>query len=243
MATDEQPFVRIAIRSPVLDVFQIDESIDIRPLIVNKKDKFDVSSANPNQFPDLFNKFRHLCACRFYSSIVLGFAISFLIMFIVFASTFTHSYAMYLTQKGAIWTFLALAIFFSLLWPPLYFLPIIVGRSYNKKYLASLKSLFTTMQNQGYIEKDLTKYPDSLQMAFWQSSWFKWHQDLNHYLLHYRSWYGFLALKYFLWAYNNLKFPIDEISKWDCWFNKFVGLYGESNGAYLSRVFGDRYHP
>ena len=102
MATDEQPFVRIAIRSPILDVFRIDESIDIRPLIVNKKDKFVVSSANPDEFPDLFNKFRYLCACRFYSSIRLGFAISFLILFIVFASTFTHSYAMYLTQIGTI---------------------------------------------------------------------------------------------------------------------------------------------
>ena len=41
-----------------------------------------------------------------------------------------------------------------------------VGHSYNKKYLPSLKALFQKMQTLGYIEKDITKYPDSLQMAF-----------------------------------------------------------------------------
>lgn len=64
MQDDKQPFVRISIRSPSLDIFRMDESIDIRKFIVNKKDKFDVSSANPSEFPTLFNKFRHVCACQ-----------------------------------------------------------------------------------------------------------------------------------------------------------------------------------
>ena len=41
-----------------------------------------------------------------------------------------------------------------------------VGHSFNKKELATLKALFVKMQTEGYIEKDINKYPDSLQMAF-----------------------------------------------------------------------------
>ena len=77
MQDDKQPFVRIPIFSPSFDVFRIDESYDIRKVIVNKKEKFDVSSAHCSGFPKLFNKFRLISNCQYYASAVLGLAIAF----------------------------------------------------------------------------------------------------------------------------------------------------------------------
>ena len=241
MQDDKQPFVRISIRSPSLDIFRMDESIDIRKLIINKQEKFNVSSANPSEFPTLFNKFRHVCACQWWANtIVLAIGITFFVLFIAFISIFTGT--TYWTEIGAIWTFCALFIFFLvLLYPSLIFLADFVGHFYNKKYLASLKSLFLKMQHEGYLEKDIHKYPDSLQMAFWDGSWYTWHQDPDHYLLHWKLWYGFLALKYFFWAYDNLKFPIDETIKWNSWFNRFVGMYCAANNAYSTRIFDNKH--
>lgn len=89
------------------------------------------------------------------------------------------------------------SIFYSFSFDFVFLISLLVFHYYNKKYLAPLKSLFSKMQTEGYIESDLVKYPESLQMAFWEHHWFDWHKDLNHCLHHWVWWYGFLALKHF----------------------------------------------
>ena len=239
MENKQDPMVRIPIRSPVLDIFRIDESYDIRKVIVNKQKKYDVSFTNPNDFPKLFHKFQLICNCQtFANMLVLGVGITFLIMFIIFISEFID-YWLYPSQMQAIWWCLAVAVFCFIIYLVLVFLPLMVGHSFNKKELPTLKALFVKMQTEGYIEKDINKYPDSLQMAFWPYHWYQWHQNVDHYLVHWRNWYGFLSLKYFFWAYDNLKFPIDETKPWNTWFNRFVQFYAP-NDNYIKRVFANK---
>ena len=103
MENKQDPMVRIPIRSPVLDIFRIDESYDIRKVIVNKQKKYDVSSTNPNDFPKLFHKFQLICNCQTFANVlVLGVGITFLIMFIIFISEFID-YWLYPSQMQAIW--------------------------------------------------------------------------------------------------------------------------------------------
>ena len=216
-------YFKISIWSPQLDIFRVDESYDIRQVIINKKDKYDLKELSANDFPAFFFKIKKLCGCQYFAnSVISAFGITFLIVFIVFIGIFTDSYQCYLSVFAAIWTMFGLSIFFILAYPFFFFGPMIAFNSYNKKYLSKLKSIFVQMQNAGYIEKDITKYPESLQMAFWEYRGYDWHRDLNHYLHHWKSWYGVASLKYFFWAYDNLQFPIDEKSKWNSWFNRFV---------------------
>ena len=89
MNSNQEPFVRIPIRSPDLDVFRIDESYDIRKFIVNKQEKYDVSSINPSDFPKLFKKFQSICNCKmFANTLVISGVISFWVCFIAFISEF-----------------------------------------------------------------------------------------------------------------------------------------------------------
>lgn len=239
MDNDQKPLLRISIRSPDLDVFRIDESYDIRKFIINKQKKFDVSNVNPSDFPKLFKKFQSICNCKIYANIVpLSLAITFWVCFIAFICDFVD-YWLYPSLMQLIWWFLALAIFFTIVYCILLFIPWMAGHYYNKKELPILKALFLEMQSHGYIEKNLNQYPDSLQMAFWQYHWYNWHQDLDHYLMHWKSYYGFLSLKYFFWAYDNLKFPIDENLPWNCWFNRFVQMYAP-NDNYIKRIFKNK---
>lgn len=216
----------VSIYDPTLDIFRVDESYDVRQVIVNKKEKYDVSSANPNDFLTFFFKIKKLSPLIFYDKVVVfWFGISILIGFVIILGCCAHPYQLYLESLALIWVFFALTVFFFVLYLVLYFLPFATFHSYNKKYLQSLKKLFKKMQDEGYIEKDLSKYPESLQMAFWEYHWYDWHRDLNHIICHW-SWYdGFLALKYFFWVYDNLNFPIDENAKWICWFDHCVGCY------------------
>lgn len=220
-------YFQTSIWSPQLDLFRVDESYDVRHVITNKKDKYNLEAITTNDFPTFFFKIKKLCGLQFFGkSVILGLGISFFIIFIVFISIFSNNYQSYLSVIGVIWSMFGLGIFFLFIAYPLFaFSPLIIFHSYNKKYLPILKSIFKRMQTQGYIEKDLAKYPESLQMAFWEYKWYDWHRNLNHYLHHWQSWYGLVALKYFFWAYNNLKFPIDEASKWNSWFNQFVSRY------------------
>ena len=239
MNSSQEPFIKIPIRSPDLDVFRIGESYDIRKFIINKQKKYDVSSINPTDFPTLFKKFQSICNCKlFANTLVLSCVITFWVCFIAFICD-SVDYWLYPSQMQLIWWFLALAIFSLVVYCILLFVPSIAGHYYNKKELPALKTLFLEMQTTGYIEKDLNQYPDSLQMAFWQYHWYNWHQDVDHYLEHWKSWYGFLSLKYFFWAYDNLKFPIDETSTWNCWFNRFVQMYAP-NDNYIKRIFANK---
>lgn len=218
-------FIKKSIWSPSLDIFRVDESYDLRKVIINKQTKFDVSMTSPQTFPNFFYQFKRNCETQYWAnSIILGIGIALFTLFIISAGTLSNPYWIYLKFLGLIWGFFATGTFFLfLLYPCMIFVPYLIFRSYNKKYLPSLKKVFLTMQQEGYIEKDLSKYPESLQLAFWEHSLHAWNADFNHYLRHSKSWYGLLALKYFFFAYDNLKFPIDDNTKWINWFNQFVG--------------------
>ena len=41
---------------------------------------------------------------------------------------------------------------------------------YNKTYLKKYLTVFKQMQTAGYVEPDLSKYPETLQMAFYSRS-------------------------------------------------------------------------
>ena len=227
MAKESKLLLRVLIHDPELDIFRVDESYDIRQLITNKKDKFDVSSSNPNDFIQLFNKIRKLSPIIFYDQmLVFWFGIGSIFGFIVTLGCCAQTTQMYLSNLGLVWgIFMIPCSLLFIIFPILYIIPVSIFCSYNHKYLKQLRALFQTMQNEGYIEKDLSKYPESLQMAFWPYHWYDWHADLNHYIRHWSWFYGFLALKYFFWAYDNLQFPIDEKQEWSSWFNQFTGCY------------------
>lgn len=149
-----------------------------------------------------FLSIKKISALAFYDWIfILWLGIASLIGFFFVLGLLSQTSQMYLLSIAVIWGYFTLPVFFICLYLIFYLIPFLTFRWYNKKYLNQLKSVFLKMQTKGYIEKDLAKYYESLQMAFWQYHWFDWHRDLNHYLRHWHSFYGFLALKYFFWAY------------------------------------------
>ena len=229
--------LRIPIFNADLDIFRVDESYDVRQIIINKNVKYDVSSVIPNNFPDFFYKIKKISPLAFYDKILISWlAISSLIAFFFILGILSQTYEMYLLSINIIWGYFSLPVFFICLSLIFWLIPFINYHSFNKKYLSQLKNLFIKMQKGGYIDSDITKYPESLQMAFYEYHWFDWHRDLSHYLRHWVSYYGFLALKYFFWVYNNLEFPVDEGAKWVSWFSKFYGHYYMSEQI-INRVF------
>lgn len=222
----EEPIIRKLIYDPPLDIFRFDESYDIRQVITNKKDKFDVRSANASNFPTYFMKAKKLSPIMFYAKVMVAWvSIASWFSFFLILGICAQTYQQYLFSINVIWGIFSLPLIFTILWILMYFIPFATFHSWNKKYLQNLKNLFIEMQQKGYIEKDLSKYPESLQMAFWQYHWYDWHKDLNHYIRHW-SWYdGFLALEYFFYAYSCQSFPLDENAKWISWFNQFASSY------------------
>ena len=60
MDNNQTPVLRIAIRSPDLDVFRIDESYDIRKFVINKQKSLMLKVLIPQIFPNYsknFNQF------------------------------------------------------------------------------------------------------------------------------------------------------------------------------------------
>ena len=204
--------------SIAFEVFAVDKNYNILQLITNKQHKYDVNIASPSDFPVFCHKIKILSVINFYNkAIVLWFAVGFWISFLITIGLFANSYQAYLSALGIIWGLGAVTFFLTfIIIPVLFLIPFLSFHSFNKKYLSTLKSLFKKMQAEGYIEKDLNKYPESLQMAFWEYHWYDWHQDLSHYLHHWVWWYGFLALKYFFYEYDKLVFPDWQIKivKW-----------------------------
>ena len=161
----------------------------------------------------------------------------FLISFFYYDWLFANDYQAYLLALETIWGIGGTWFFISFISAILFIISWFTYHSYNKKYLPALKSLFNKMQTEWYIEKDLTKYPESLQMAFWEYYWFDWSQDSNHYLHHWVCWYGFLALKYFFYEYDQLVFPINQSDKWSGLCSSFLKL-----NTYNNRVIYNIFH-
>ena len=64
---------------------------------------------------------------------------------------------------------LALTILLGIiLFPAFYLHSYFTYQKYNQTYLAKYIQVFKQMQQQGYIDKDLSKYPLTLRMAFYQ---------------------------------------------------------------------------
>ena len=93
----------------------------------------------------------------------------FIFFFYIFGMSFNPNSSFYhlLWQGGGI--FLALTIILGVIaFPSLYLHSFFKYRLYNKIYLKKFTTIFKQMQTDGYIEQDLSKYPDTVQMAFYR---------------------------------------------------------------------------
>ena len=143
-----------------------------------------------------------------------------LIMFIVIVTLSFSEPNAFPAWSTAAWFFLAFFILLTLIiFPSLYLSSFCKYRTYNKIYLKKYTLIFMQMQNEGYIEKDLSKYPDTLQMAFYSRR--QWEQNPNKKLKYYCSWFGLLSLYKFFYDYSKQQFPINMKLPFDDWFVGF----------------------
>ena len=64
--------LRIPIFNADLDIFRVDESYDVRQIIINKNVKYDVSRVIPNNFPNFFYKIKKISPLAFYDKILIS---------------------------------------------------------------------------------------------------------------------------------------------------------------------------
>ena len=105
-------FIKKSIWSPSLDIFRVDESYDLRKVIINRQTKFDVSMTSSQTFPNFFYQFKRNCETQYWAnSIILGIGIALFTLFIISAATLSDPYWIYLKFLGLIWGFLPLDFF------------------------------------------------------------------------------------------------------------------------------------
>ena len=194
------------------------ETYDIRQYITNKQTKFNLSSAQPQHFPSWFLNFKYLRGEQFigwalFAGAIVG-AIYFITLISLACTHLTSQWHIYLWRSC--WFFFALVIVLLIMFVALYLHSYFRYQLYNKTYLKKYLTVFKQMQTAGYVEPDLSKYPETLQMAFYSRS--EWKQKKNQVLKHYCQWFGILSLEKFFYDYDKQQFPINMNLPFNNWF-------------------------
>lgn len=195
------------------------ETYDIRQYITNKEVKIKLNKIEPENFPNWFMNYKNLRGLQIMGWAFFAGGMTSLIMFIVLIALAYSTQNSYFSIDlwKACWIFFAFFIFLAIiLFPSLYLSSFLKYRSYNKMFLKKYTTIFKQMQQEGYIEKDLIKYPNTLQMAFFSRK--QWKEKQNKQLKYYCSWFGLLSLEKFFYDYNRQQFPINMNFPFDNWF-------------------------
>ena len=213
--------VRYHIPDYFFEKFCESETYDIRQYITNKQVKFDLSKINPQHFPNWFMNFKYLRGYQIMGWAFFGASLLFLIyLFFCLGMSFNPHSCFYHSFWKSGGFFLGLIIILGVIaFPSLYLHSFFQYRLFNKMYLKKFIAIFKQMQTEGYIEQDLSIYPDSLQMAFYSKK--EWKQKSNKKLKHYCSWFGILSLAKFFYDYDKQSFPININLPFDNWFADF----------------------
>ena len=197
------------------------ETYDIRQYITNKQTKFDLSKTQATRFPSWFLNFKYLRGEQMIGwALFAGSLVSLIFLFFSLGMSYDPLSSLYHAFWNAGGIMLALTILLGvILFPTLYLHSYFTYQKYNQTYLAKYIQVFKQMQQQGYIDKDLSKYPLTLQMAFYQRN--KWRKLKQKQLKYYCSWFGLLSLEKFFYDYNKQQFPINMNLPFDDWFVYF----------------------
>ena len=196
------------------------ETYDIRQYITNQNNKYELDEKQATSFPFYWNKTKKE---RGLQIVGWGFILTGIIGMIFFIAGMVYSKTSPshndINVPVAWFGFAMMAISWLVLFPLFYFWQKHKYIETSKHLLSNLRKTFQNMQTKGYIKKELSSYPQTLQMAF--SSRIQWRKNQDH-SIRYCCWYGYLSLLKFFYDYNQQNFPINNQIPFKNWFIKYI---------------------